>query len=73
MDLRGRAFLFSKIPSVANRIFECLIINKVCLKKLLTDDGREKAWALQQVLRKQGQYFSKKAFFNLSGTLRDKK
>lgn len=55
---------------------ECFIISKVCLKKLLTDDGREKALALQEVFRKQGQYFSNKSLFfflSLSGSLRDKK
>lgn len=53
---------------------KCFIINKVCLKELLTDDGKDKAQVLRKVLRKQGQCFSKKAFFkkNTSRSLRDK-
>lgn len=61
---------------MAIRKVECFIINKVCLKELLTDDGKDKARVLREVLRKQGQYFSKKAFFffffSTSGSLRDK-
>lgn len=48
MDFRGKAFWFSKIPSAANRTVECFIINKVCLKKLLRDGGREKAQVLKR-------------------------